>query len=146
MSLIKRHNGHTPAVSTLWSDFFDSDRFFTNPFFTKNEEWLPAVNVIETEKNYEIELAAPGYKKDDFKVKVENGILNISAETKEEKEEKNKNFTRREFSCSSFSRSFTLPENSSEDKIQAKYDNGVLRLTLAKKEMTAVKRKEIAVA
>ncbi|MEI5579364.1 Hsp20/alpha crystallin family protein, partial [Streptomyces brasiliscabiei] len=86
----------------------------------------PAVNVSETDKNYEIEVAAPGMKKDDFKVKVENGAIHISAERKEEKEEKQKNYTRQEYSYNSFSRSFTLPEDVKEDDIKAQYEDGVL--------------------
>jgi HSP20 family protein len=144
MSLIKRNNGNAPAVRTFFSDFFDNDKFFSQPLF--KEDWFPSVNVVDGEKSYEIELAAPGFKKEDFRINVENGILNISAETKAEEEEKKKNFTRREFSYNSFSRSFTLPENASEDKIEAKYENGVLKLDLAKKALAAPKKKEIAVA
>jgi HSP20 family protein len=148
MSLIKRTNGNVPSSRTLLSDFFDTERFFGSQLFPSfNTDWIPAVNVIENEKDYSIELAAPGFKKNDFKVEVENGILNISAERKEEKEEKEKNYTRREFSYNEFSRSFTLPENSSEENVQAKYDDGVLKLTLAKKvETPAKKKKEVQVA
>lgn len=142
-----KRNGHVPTRSyptrSLLSDFFDTDRFFT-PFLGGNDE-LPSVNVIDNEKNYEIEVAAPGMKKEDFRIDFENGILNISAETKSEKEEEEKNYTRREFSYRSFSRSFSLPENANEEDITAKYDNGVLRLTLAKKTPESPKRKEITV-
>jgi HSP20 family protein len=83
-----------------------------------------------------LELAAPGMDKKDFKVNVENGTLTISAEKKEESKEEKKNYTRREYSYSSFSRSFRLPENCTAEKIDAKYDNGILRVTLPKKQMT----------
>lgn len=143
MSLIKRNNGSTPAVRTLLSDFFNSDSFFRNPFLTlPDSDWIPAVNVIENEKDFAIELAAPGFNKNDFKVVVENGVLNISAEQKEEKEDKTRNYTRREFSYSSFSRSFSLPENANEENISAKYDDGVLKLVLAKKVPDAPKKKK----
>ena len=146
MSLIKRSNGSgsDSSVRTILSDFFDADRFFSNSIF--NEEWVPAVNILDSQKDFQIELAAPGLKKDDFKISIENGVLTISAETKEEKEEKEKNYTRQEFSYESFCRAFTLPENASEEKIDAKYENGVLKLTVAKKVPTAIKKKEISIA
>ncbi|HEU4718485.1 MAG TPA: Hsp20/alpha crystallin family protein [Bacteroidia bacterium] len=148
MSLIKRNNGNAPSTRTFFSDFFDADRFFREPFLSVTDgEWVPAVNVVENEKDFSIELAAPGFKKSDFKVNVENGILNISAEKKTEKEEKEKNYTRREFSYNSFSRSFSLPENSNEENVAAKYDDGVLKLTLAKKVPGSPKaKKEVEVA
>lgn len=142
MTLIKS-NGQK-AVRTLLSDFFDTEKFFTSPFFNTTD-LLPAVNVTDNEKDYGIELAAPGLKKDDFKISVENGRLNISAEREEKEEEKKKNYTRREFSYTSFSRSFTLPENANEDKIDAKYENGVLKISLAKKTPAAPLKKEVTV-
>ena len=92
-------------------------------------------------------MAAPGLERKDFKVEVENGILFIRSEKKEEKKEETKNFTRREFSYNSFSRSFTLPENCITDNIMAHYENGILFITLPKKEMTFTKPvKEIKVS
>jgi len=86
-------------------------------------------------------------KKDDFKVDVENGILTISSEMQEEKKDEDKNYRRREFSCSSFSRTFSLPENVDENNINAKYDNGMLQVTIPKKEVTSSKqKKQISVA
>lgn len=146
MSLIKS-NG-SKALKTVLSDFFDTDRFFNDRFFRDfsiDTEWVPAVNIVENGKDFAVELSAPGFKKEDFKITVENGILNISAETKKEKEEKDKNYTRQEFRYDAFSRSFTLPENASEEKIDAKYEDGILKLSLAKKVVSAPKRKEIAV-
>ncbi len=146
MSLIKS-NGNK-AARTILSDFFDTDRFFSDRFFRDLSfptDWVPAVNVVENGKDYAIELSAPGFKKNDFKISVENGILNIAAETQKEKEEKDKNYTRQEFRYDAFSRSFTLPENVSEEKIDAKYEDGILKLFLAKKVISEPKRKEIAV-
>jgi len=148
MSLIKRNNGSL-ATRTLLSDFFDTNSFFNDRFFrnlSPDGEWVPAVNIIENEKDYAVELSAPGMKKDDFKIDVTNGVLNISAETKVEKEEKKKNYTRQEFRYESFSRSFTLPENISEENIAAKYEDGVLKLTIAKKAVVPQKHREISVA
>lgn len=146
MSLIKSNGNKT--VRTMFSDFFDNDKFFSSPFFHDikfGKDWTPAVNVVENDKNFSVELSAPGFKKEDIKINVENGVLNISAETKNEKEEKDKNYTRQEFRYDAFSRSFSLPENVSDEKIDAKYEDGILKLTLAKKVIDAPKRKEIAV-
>src|SRR5690606_30001297 len=98
---------------------------------------------VEHEKNFEIELAAPGMKKEDFNITVENGVLTISSEKEEKKEETEKNYTRKEFSYSSFTRSFTLPENVSEDEIKAHYENGILKLVVAKRTPVAPPKKAI---
>ncbi len=140
MSLIKS-NGNK-AMRTLLSDFFDTEKFFDDRF---DNGGIPAVNVSDNEKEYNIEIAAPGMKKEDFKVNVESGVLNISAKREESEEEEGKNYTRREFSYNSFSRSFTLPENANQEDIRAKYENGLLKLTLAKKVPSAPKQKEVAV-
>jgi HSP20 family protein len=142
MSLIKRNNpmwGFSPVLS----DFFEPDEFAFNRFWKK--EWTPAVNILEDDKQFEIEFAAPGMRKEDFKVKIENNVLNVSAEHKEEKEERKKKYTRQEYSYNSFSRSFTLPENVREDDVKASYQDGVLRLNIAKKALTVSKAKEITV-
>ena len=97
--------------NSLLSDFFDGDRFFDSDWLRKQS--VPAVNVKENESNFEIEVAAPGLNKKDFKVSAENGILMISSEKQEEKEEMEKDYTRREFSYRSFNRSFTLPDRKS---------------------------------
>ena len=144
MSLIKKSNGGFFPQRSLLNDFFGAEGVTFDRLF--NGESFPAVNITENDKNFEIELAAPGMRKNDFKVKVENGVLTISAERKEEKEEKKKNYTRQEYSYNSFCRSFTLPENVKEDDIKAHYEDGVLKLGLTKKVATISKAKEIAVA
>lgn len=138
MTLIK---SNFPWTTDL-SDFFDNDWLKTK--FT-NGNWAPAVNVIDNDGNYEIEVAAPGIKKDDFKVTVEKGLITISGQAEDEKEEKKKNYTRKEFSSKSFTRSFTLPTNVNEEDVNAKYDNGVLKLTLKKTLKEAPKKKEISI-
>lgn len=143
MALIKRNNGGFFPFRSNVNEFFDNDGFIFDKLW--NGETIPSVNISENEKGYEIELAAPGMKKNDFKVKVENGILTISAESKEEKEEKKKNYTRQEYRYDAFSRSFTLPENAKEDDFQAKYEDGMLRLHVGKKEIVTSKAKEIPV-
>jgi len=130
MSLIKKSDWPSLMNGNWLSDFFDNDRFFDSNWLRTT---VPAVNVKEQDKAFEIELAAPGLSKKDFKVTAENGILTISSEKKEEQEMKEKGYTRKEFSYSSFSRSFMLPENASEEDIKASYEDGVLKLHVAKK-------------
>lgn len=131
MSIIKRSEWPSLINGSWLSDFFDNDRFFDADWLRKQS--VPAVNVKESDNAFEIEVAAPGLSKKDFKITVENGVLTISSEVKEEKEQKEKDYTRREFSYSSFSRSFTLPENVNEDDVKANYQDGVLKLNIAKK-------------
>ena len=107
---------------------------------------IPAVNITDNKDNYEISLAAPGMKKDAFNIDVEGNVLTISAEKEEKKEEKDERYSRREFNYTSFSRSFTLPEGINKDKIDASYDNGLLKLTLPKtEEAKKLSAKHIAV-
>jgi len=107
---------------------------------------IPAVNIADNKDNYEISLAAPGMKKDAFNIDVEGNVLTISAEKEEKKEEKDERYSRREFNYTSFSRSFTLPEGINKDKIDASYDNGLLKLTLPKtEEAKKLSAKHIAV-
>ena len=101
------------------------------------------MNIKETGNDYEIELAAPGFDKKDFKVTVENGCLNISAEKSDSKEEKDANYTRREFSHNSFERSLQLPDSIKDDTINAKYNDGILRFKLAKKEEAKKKKPKV---
>jgi HSP20 family protein len=105
--------------------------------FSNSETTLPAVNIKETENSYEVEMAAPGMRKEDFKIELDNNVLTISSEKTEESPEGygNERYSRREFSYQSFQRSFTLPkEVVDEDKIEAHYQEGVLQLRIPKKE------------
>ncbi|REJ81747.1 MAG: Hsp20/alpha crystallin family protein [Bacteroidetes bacterium] len=144
MTLVKSNTERFPAFRSLLSDFFNAENLSINDLFEKSR--IPAVNVSETEKSYELELAAPGMKKGDFKIRVDDGIISISSEQKDEKEEKNKHYTRREFSYRSFERSFTLPDNAKEDSVKAVYEEGVLRISIDKKEIVSNKTKEIKVS
>jgi HSP20 family protein len=103
---------------------------------------MPAVNVRETDKSFEIDLAAPGFTKKDFNLSIENGYLIVSAEKNEEKEQKEDNYTRREFGYQSFSRSFNLPTNTNEEDINARYEDGILKLSIAKKALPDAKQKK----
>ena len=148
-SLIKQDRDLLPAFSR---DFFDTDLFNLPSFFQGDGarlKWpdIPSVNIVENNKDYRIEVAAPGLEKKDFKIEVDNGILTIRSEKKKEEKEEKENYRRREFSYQSFSRSFDLPENSVPDKIGAHYSNGILTVTLPKKEITVSKpKKEIQVS
>ena len=112
----------------------------------ENSGDIPAVNIKEENDKFVLELAAPGMKKDDFKINLDNYQLTISAETKDEKKEKEDNYTRREFVYSSFSRSFTLPKTIDIEKIKADYRNGVLNIVLPKKEEEAKLTKQIKIS
>jgi HSP20 family protein len=134
MALVRHSNWPMLRGSAL-SDFFDDERFFNSPWFRGQN--LPAVNVKENDKAFEVELAAPGFSKKDFNISVDDGLLTVSADSKHENEKTEDNYTRREFGYSSFSRSFNLPTNTNEEDIQAKYEEGVLKLTIAKKSISA---------
>lgn len=112
----------------------------------ENSGDIPAVNIKEENDKFILEMAAPGMSKDDFKINLDNYQLTISSEQKKEKKEKEDNYTRREFVYSSFSRSFTLPKTIDIDKIKADYKNGILSLTLPKKEEEAKLTKQIKIS
>lgn len=140
MSLVKRSEWPLLGNGSWLSDFFDNEKFFDSDWLKRQS--LPAVNVKETDKNYQIDVAAPGRSKKDFNISAENGVLTISSEQKEEKEQKEKDFTRKEFSYSAFSRSFSLPENANEEDIKANYADGILKLEVAKKVISQPKTKK----
>lgn len=112
-----------------WNDWFENGGTMWGRMLT-----IPAVNITENKDDYKVSLAAPGMKKADFNIDVDGNMLTISSEKEETKEDKEKKFTRKEYSYSSFSRSFTLPEEVMREKIEAKYEDGVLHLVLPKKE------------
>ena len=129
MKLIRLNN--EPTFSDLLNSFFEND---PANLFSRNHCNVPATNIVENEKSYELELAVPGMNKEDFRIDIENNTLTISSEKNEEKEETTKNYTRKEFVYGSFSRSFVLPKNIDTEKIKAEYKNGVLCMALPKKE------------
>ena len=109
--------------------------------FVNSQNQFPAVNIKENEDSFEILLAAPGLNKEDFSIEIDENILKISSEFKQNEEVKDEKFSRREFNFSSFKRAFTLPETINEDKIEASYVNGILQLVLPKKEEALPKEK-----
>lgn len=138
MTLTKRNGSLMNSFPSIFDDFFTKDLFdWGNSNYSSSGTTLPAVNVKETPENFEVEMAAPGMKKEDFKVELNsNNVLTISSEHQQENENKdNDRYTRKEFSYQSFQRSFQLSREAVDaDKIQAKYENGVLHLTIPKKE------------
>ncbi len=144
MTLVKfkRDNGNAlmPGVNDIFESIFN-DTFFSDRMVTR----VPAVNVSETEGNYHIELAAPGLKKDDFKLSLDQNVLNISVEQTTDQHDSGKNYSKREFSYNSFVRSFTLPESADENIIDASYSDGILRIDIAKREEAKAVRRQITI-
>jgi HSP20 family protein len=141
MTLVK-HN--TTPFNNLFDELFNSFPATWGKDAQQAYAVVP-VNIHETNEGYHVELNAPGRNKEDFKVNVENGLLTISYEKKENTEQKDYKTIRREFSFRSFKRSFTLDEKINADAIQARYENGVLKLYLPKKEEVKVSPKEITI-
>ncbi|HXA01882.1 MAG TPA: Hsp20/alpha crystallin family protein [Cytophagaceae bacterium] len=147
MSLIRKRNAELAPMRSMLTDILNETRLLNSDLFdmTSLSVNLPAINIVEDEKEFKVEMAAPGFSKKDFKVKIENDTLIISAEKKEEQKEENKEFKRREFNYSSFERAFALPESINEDNINAQYNDGILKLTLPKVAGARRKSKEISI-
>ncbi len=137
MTLARLSNNWTPSFPSLFERFFEGDMMdWNNSNYASTNSTLPAVNIKEDDDEFQLEVAAPGMKKDDFKLNFENGRLTICSERKHESEEKEgEKVTRREFSYQSFQRSFTVPENIVDaEKIKASYTDGILNIRLPKRE------------
>ena len=128
----------------MWSSLFDDDFF---PVVSQRNTSMPAVNIKEDEKKYQLDLAVPGIEKRDLKIEINEDVITVSSENKNEKEENGDGFKRREFSYSSFCRSFYLPENVNKEKIEANYKDGILTISLPKEteEKSKVTR-EVAIS
>jgi HSP20 family protein len=131
MNLIKR-NSFSPSSTSLFDDFFTRDLLDWSR--TEGNGMVPRVNITEQDDGFGVEIAAPGMKKDDFKIELDNDMLTVSSEVSESQEEEVKSYTRKEFSYHSFRRSFYLPNTVEVDKINAKYNDGILNLWIPKKE------------
>jgi HSP20 family protein len=141
------------SLPALFNDFFSDPFFggslstFPTSFFSGSATRLPSANIEETNTEFLVELCVPGLKRDDIKIDLEEGVMTIKSEKEEEKKENQNHMKRREFSYSSFSRSFSLPENVDEDKINAKYEDGILKVSIPKKEISTRKpKKEIKIS
>jgi len=148
MTLVKFSNGNkSQALSPLFNDVFES--FFNTDSYVSDRlvSRVPAVNIAESENEYHIELAVPGMKKEDFKINLDKNVLSVSAETKTASEETNqdKKYNRREYSYSSFVRTFTLPDSANYANISAEYTDGILKISIAKKEEAKIQSREISI-
>ena len=146
MTLIKFKNGNAarnyPSFdrSVAFPSFFSDalERFWTD----EEVSWMPSVNIKERAGDFKIDLAVPGMDKKDFSIEVENDVLNVSGSRREEAKEENEKVTRREFHYGSFKRSFSLPENADAENISATYQDGVLSLTIARRDDSRQKSKK----
>ena len=143
MKLIKKNDDW--GFPSVWEDFFNND-LFNFPAVASRGTTVPAVNISENDKDFVVELAAPGMEKDDFNINLDRNVLSISSEQKDEKNEEGKHFTRKEFNYHSFQRSFTLPESIDQDKIDASYNDGVLKIILHKRAEMIPKSKVIKIS
>lgn len=135
----------TPAIRKNWVPSIFND-FFDNGWMGKANATAPAINVIESDKDYRIELAAPGMTKNDFNVCLDaDDNLVVTMEKKEEKKNEEKHYLRREFSYSKFQQTILLPEDTDKDKISAKVENGVLSVEVPKLEQKALKKNSRAI-
>lgn len=142
METLVKKNGSFPVMKTFFDDFFARDLFdWNNKNFAAVGSNVPSANLKETDSKFEVELAAPGMKKEDFNIEIEDNVLTISSEKQEELEESNKkeHYVRKEYNYTSFSRSFYLPDAADDDKVEATYKDGVLHVTIDKKESSKKK-------
>ena len=146
MTLVKFNprNNQKNNLMPGFSDVFDS--IFNDTFFSERmTNRVPAANISESQDHYHIELAAPGLSKEDFKLSLERNILSISVEQSSKNGAQERNFNKREFSYSSFVRSFTLPDSADESGIEAKYENGVLCINIPKREEAKIQTRQIEI-
>ena len=137
----KRNNG---SLSVGFNDVFDSifnDTFFNDRLTSR----VPVANISESDNHFHVELAAPGLQKSDFKISLDRNQLSISVERQHGQQEVQKNYSKREFSYNSFVRTFTLPDSADAEQIEAAYDNGVLKIDIAKREEAKAVRKQIEI-
>ena len=137
MATLMKTNAH---LSPLFGNFLGkefNDLFTPSTFFNQDFS-IPAVNIVEHENGFRLEVAAPGLKKEDFKINLDKQLLTISAQQEQKEEETTEKYTRKEFSFSSFRRSFTLPQSVNGELINASYTDGVLKVELPKKEEAKV--------
>jgi HSP20 family protein len=141
-TLVRQNATLFPSLPSLLEDFFNRDWADSSLANGNYSATLPGVNVQETNEEYLIDVAAPGMKRDEFKVELDNNVLTISSQREESYKEQDqaRNYTRREFNYQSFQRSFTLPENKVVgEKISARYTDGILHITIPKKDDAKVK-------
>lgn len=149
MTLVKFSNGNksqalSPVFNDVFESFFNTDSYVSDRLVSR----VPAVNIAETENDYCIELAVPGMNKSDFKINLDKNVLSVAAETKSENAEsrEDKKYNRREYSYNSFVRTFTLPDSADYARISAEYVDGILKVSVAKKEEAKIQSREISIS
>jgi len=143
MSLIKFNNKRMPWTNEGLASWFDADDLFEDVFFTNGKNF-PAMNVKENKNDFEIELAVPGFSKDEIEVSLEEDVLHVCAKKSKENIEDNEGYTRKEFTYNEFDRKLQLPSTVNQSKkAKATYKDGILKLTLLKKEEAKVPPKKI---
>ena len=136
----KKKNALMPGFTDVFDSIFN-DTFFSDRMMSR----VPAANISESKDHYHVELAAPGLQKEDFKLSLDRDVLSISVEQNLENDSKERNFNKREFSYTSFVRSFTLPESADVNGIEAKYENGVLCINILKREEAKQQSRQIEI-
>ncbi|WP_109299395.1 Hsp20/alpha crystallin family protein [Aquimarina sp. AU474] len=143
MSLIKFNRNRFPWFNDTIANYLDTDNFFVDDFFLK-ERGLPAMNVKEHKDDFEIELAVPGFSKEDIEVTIEEDVLHICAEKDTEESKEESGYTRKEFSYNSFDRKIQLPGSVDQnEEVKAAYKNGILTLNVLKKEEVKEQPKKV---
>jgi len=145
MTLVKfnpdnKRNSLMPGFDEVFGSIFN-DTFFSDRMVAR----VPAANISETPDHYHVELAAPGLKKEDFKLNLERNVLSISVEQRTEDKQEERNYAKREYSYKSFVRSFTLPESADQNGIQASYNDGVLAINIPKREEAKTVSRQIEI-
>ncbi|UOE47802.1 Hsp20/alpha crystallin family protein [Mucilaginibacter sp. SMC90] len=144
MTLVKFNHNRNNMLMPGFNDVFDS--IFNDTFFNdRMTNRVPAVNISESGNHYHVELAAPGLKKEDFKLHLDRNQLSVSVEVSADNQDSQKNYSKREYSYSSFLRSFTLPDSADLNQIEAGYTDGVLSIDIAKREEAKMVRKQIEI-
>ncbi len=147
MTMLKFANGNPnnvlkPAFNDVFESFLNADPFLSKSNLSRN----PAVNIAEDDNEFHIELAAPGLNKEDFKIHLEKNLLSVSAERIEDETVRLKKYNRLEYNYSSFMRTFTLPDSADYAKIRAEYKDGILFITISKREEAKILSREIAIS
>lgn len=148
MTIVTKNHSSFPSFSNLFDDFFNTEiGDWKRKNFSATNTTLPKVNISESDEAYTVEVAVPGMNKEDFNVSLDQNILTISSEKETSSTSEDQKFTRREFVYNSFQRSFTLPDTADDDNIHASYQDGILKIAIAKKEEAKPKPlKTIAIA
>ena len=134
-TLVNPKKGRYPWLGKEFTNFFGEDDFFNDRFWHKNVIDTPAINVRVIDDYYLVDLAAPGLTKKNVERTQDSGYLKVFVQKTSEMEDENNDFTRKEFNYNSFERTLLLPEDIIEEEVKAKYENGILKFKLVKKEM-----------